>query len=178
MTTPYFLCCGSTPSLSLRTSAAFDLRRPGVAVTDGCLDPDPDCLPRAGAVRIDLQKATCAALIDLISRGSVPAFAALFERTSDAVRAELAIDQTGVVRVNEILAATYLEVWWLAGCRRMAEADVTGWITGIARRRIAEATRGAARTGGRTAVDGPRPTYAELEIAALLRRPVDRLLLT
>lgn len=146
-------------------------------MTDGCLDPDPPCL-RAGAVRIDLQQATCSTLIDLISRDSVPAFAALLEWTSDAVRAELAIDLTGVVRANEILAATYLEVWWLAGCRRAAEADVTGWITGIARRRIAEASRRSARTGGRTAGEDLRPTYAELEIAALLRRPVDRLLLT
>jgi hypothetical protein len=105
----------------------------------------------------------------------VAAFSALFDRTADAVRTELTVDLPGAARISEILAASYLEVWWLAGCLRTAEADVTGWITGIARRRIAEASLGTPGRGGHTVPQFPRPSYAELEIAALLGRPVDRL---
>src|SRR5690349_25095491 len=114
----------------------------------------------------------------MISRGCVPAFIALFDGTADTVRAKLTHDLPGTTRINEILAATYLEVWWLAGCHRTVPADVTGWITGIGRRRIAEASRGTAQRTGHTALEDPRPSYAELEIATLLRRPVDRLLQT
>jgi hypothetical protein len=159
-----------TTSLSLRTSAACDPRRPGVTVTD--VPPEPDRPQAAEGARIDLHRATESALIDLISRGSVPAFAALVDRTSDAVRAELSVDPAFPARANELLAATYLEVWWLAGCRPARGDDVTAWIIGIARRRIAEASRGAAQ---RTATEGPRPSYAELEIATLLGRPINQL---
>lgn len=147
-------------------------------MTDGFPDPEPDWR-LAGAPRFDLEQATDSDLIDLISRGSVPAFVALFDGTADVVRAELAHDLPGTTtRINEILAATYLEVWWLAGCHRKVPADVPGWITGIARRRFAEASRGTAWCAGHTALENPRPSYAELEIATLLRRPVDRLLQT
>jgi hypothetical protein len=157
-----------TTSLSLQTSAAFDLRRPGVTVTDVLPEPDR---PRAAEVaRIDLHRATDSSLIDLISGGSVPAFTALVDRTSDAIRAELSVDPAFPARASELLAATYLEVWWLAGCRPTRGAEVTAWIIGIARRRIAEASRGSAQ---RTTTEGPRPSYAELEIATLLRRPID-----
>ena len=110
-------------------------------------------------------------LIELISRGNVPAFVALFDRTSEAVRALLAVDLTNAGQIRQILAASYVEVWWLAGCHRAPDVGVNGWIAGIARRRAAEGVRVPAE-----ADLGPRPTYAELEIVALLRRPLDRLL--
>jgi len=115
-------------------------------------------------------------LIERISRGSMPAFAALFDRTSEAARAELTAGPTGAGRPGEILAASYVEVWWLAGCRRTPKIDATGWIIGIVRRRIAEAGRAIPRRGGGAALEDPRPSHAELEVASLLRRPVDRLL--
>ena len=155
-----------------------DIQRPGVAVTDGSSDPEPDYWRLARAARFDLEQATDSDLIDMISRGSVPAFVALFDGTADTVRAELAHDLPGSTRINEVLAAAYLEVWWLAGCHRTVPADVIGWITGIARRRIAEASRGTAQRTGHTPLEDPRPSYAELEVATLLRRPVDRLLHT
>jgi hypothetical protein len=120
---------------------------------------------------IDVERAGDDVLIDLISRGSVPAFVALFDRTSESVRVLLAADLTDAGQIRRILAASYIEVWWLAGCHQARDADVIGWITGIARRRTTEAVRVPA-----DAVSGPRPTYAELELMALLRRPLDRLL--
>jgi hypothetical protein len=128
-----------------------------------------------GPVAIDIEQATDSALIELISRGSVPAFVALFDRTSEAVHTELTVELPGAARTGEIFAASYVEVWWLAGCHRTVEADVTGWIISIVRRRIAEASRETPRPGVRTLVEGLRPSYAELEVAALLSRPVDRL---
>lgn len=134
--------------------------------------PDPDRPRPAEAARTDLHRATDSTLISLISRGSVPALATLVDRTSDAIRAELAAEPACATRASELLAATYLEVWWLAGCHPTREADSTAWIIGIARRRITEASRGAAQ---RTTTESPRPGYAELEIATLLRRPIDQL---
>jgi hypothetical protein len=120
--------------MSLRTTAAFDLRRPGAAVTRPSKPP-------TGPARIDVEQATDSGLVELISDGSVPAFVALFDRTSAAVRTELPAALPGTTRPGEIFAASYVEVWWLAGCHRLAEADVTAWIIGILRRRIAEASR-------------------------------------
>jgi hypothetical protein len=114
-----------------------------------------------------------AALVDAISRGSGPAFAELFDRTSAEVRAVLAALPVGTGRRQEILAASYLEVWWLAGCHTGPVPDVVEWITGIARRKFAEAHAGGEPSSepvgaGRTAPAG----YALRELAALLRRPV------
>ena len=148
-------------------------------MTDGFPNLDrPRFAEPAGTdpARIDLERATDSALVELISGGSVPAFVALFDRTSDAVRAELALGLPGAARISEIFAASYIEVWWLAGCHGAAERDITAWIIGIVRRRIAEGCRGTHRRDGPSVPEGPRPSYAELEIAALLRRPVDRLL--
>ncbi|MFI7602433.1 hypothetical protein [Actinoplanes sp. NPDC049681] len=127
----------------------------------------------AGPATIDIPQATDSVLIDLISQGSVPAFVALFDRTSEAVHTELTVELTGTSRTGEIFAASYAEVWWLAGHHRTLEADAIGWIISIVRRRIAEASRETVRPGARTVLEGLRPSYAELEVAALLNRPVD-----
>ena len=112
-------------------------------------------------------------LIKAISQGSTNAFAVLYDRTSNAVRAELAALSPEAGRRNEVLAASYLEVWWLAGCHPAPgpELDVLLWIIGVVRRRIAE-TRAA--TGG-TPAGRVRPSHAELELATLLQRPVTSL---
>jgi hypothetical protein len=107
-----------------------------------------------------------AALMDAISRGSVPAFVALYDRTSAAVGAMLATLPTGAGRPAEIFAASYLEVWWLAGCHTEPGVDAVAWITDIVRRRIAEARIDPG------IVENPRPDYAQLELTELLRGPV------
>lgn len=138
--------------------------------------PRPVVPADAGPVASDFEQAGDSTLIGLISQGSVPAFAELFDRTAEATRAELAAEFPGTARRTEILAASYLEVWWLAGCHRTPEVDAAAWVGGIVRRRIHEAARGTSRHGEHAASEGPRPSYSELEIAALLGRPVDDLL--
>ena len=117
--------------------------------------------------------------IAAISRGSREAFVALFDRTSVAIRAELALGLPDVDEARPVFAATYVEVWWLAGCHSGPEVDAMEWIRRILHRRIAEVDRNVkqrSRTpaaASNVAVD-PRPNCAELELAALLRRPVGR----
>ncbi|WP_328459588.1 hypothetical protein OHA21_27495 [Actinoplanes sp. NBC_00393] len=105
------------------------------------------------------------ALLDAISQSSIPAFLILLDRTSAAVHAVLAELPPGYSR-DEIFAASYLEVWWLAGCHIGPDLDVAAWITGIARRRIADV-----RTGPRPDRDQQQPGYAQLEFAAMFHRP-------
>ena len=137
--------------------------------------PRPAGRAGAGPASGDLEQASDSTLIELISRGSVPAFVALFDRTVEAVRAELAA-LSDDARFGQVLASTYVEVWWLAGCHRAPGIDATDWLTGIVRRRIDDALRGTTRQGMDPAAQGPRPSYSELEMAALLRRPVGNLL--
>ncbi|MCO8271573.1 hypothetical protein M1L60_13315 [Actinoplanes sp. TRM 88003] len=136
-----------------------NIRHPGPAVRAGA-DPASESLARASD----------STLIELISRGHEAAFVALFDRTSPMARAELG-NLPDNVQPGQILAASYVEVWWLAGCHRAPEADATIWITGIVRRRVGEALR-SMRPGRDPLLTGPRPSYSELEFAALLRRPV------
>lgn len=115
--------------------------------------------------------------IEAISRGSVPEFAALFDRTSEVVRAELADLLPARARADAVFAASYLEVWWLAGCHTAPPVDVLGWITRIVRRRTADAWAASGHDAGErpSAILAASPSYAELELAALLGRPVGRL---
>ena len=126
-------------------------------------------------------KASDQPIIGAISRGSREAFALLFDRTSDGVRAELVLrlpdaDQRAAV----VFAATYVEVWWLAGCHSDPQVDAGEWIRRILHRRIADLGPLAMR---QARVPSPalqpaadlRPSCAELELAALLGRPIWRL---
>ena len=91
----------------------------------------------------------------------------LFDRTAGTIRTELTARLPDAKQRVPILAATYVEVWWLAGCHRGAEFDVTHWIRGILDRRIADAHRAT----GRQVEGDPRPSRSELELAA---GPADR----
>jgi hypothetical protein len=110
-------------------------------------------------------------IVGAISRGSQEAFVMLFDRTAGTIRAELTARLPDSEQRIPILAATYVEVWWLAGCHRGAEPDVTRWIRGILDRRIADAHRAT----GQPVKGEPRPSRSELELADLLGRPIDRL---
>jgi hypothetical protein len=115
-------------------------------------------------------------LMEAISGGSQEAFVLLFDRTADAIAAELAARLPEPGQRLPIFAATYVEAWWLAGCRGTVP-DVTHWLKRILDRRIADAHLTAAHgvdgklPPGR--VDGKLPPgRAELELADLLGRPI------
>lgn len=127
-------------------------------------------------MRIDVEGASVSTLVDLISQGSEAALAVVIERTSGVVRVALPASFAAWSRSSEVLAATYLEVWWLAGSHGGPEADVMDWIIGIARRRYDDMAGGVSDSGTPPSDGGLRPSHAEVEIAALLRRPLSELL--
>ncbi|GIF01312.1 hypothetical protein [Paractinoplanes rishiriensis] len=109
-----------------------------------------------------------------ISRGSRDAFILLFDRTSGAVRAEIA-SRLDADRSATVFAATYVEVWWLAGCHSGPEIDAMEWIKNILRRRLADADLDTRQQASNSdPAPGLRPSCAELELAFLLGRPVTR----
>jgi DNA-directed RNA polymerase specialized sigma24 family protein len=119
-------------------------------------------------------KADDSPIMEAISRGNREAFITLFERTSDAVRAEVAARLSDTPQAKAVFAAIYVEVWWLAGCHRGSGIDVGAWIRHIVDRRIAHAdamrrSPPPSRTADQTR-DAP-PSRAELELAALLGSP-------
>ncbi|MEV4277017.1 hypothetical protein [Actinoplanes xinjiangensis] len=115
-------------------------------------------------------------LIDAVSRGSTPAFIELFDRTTATIRTVVAALPLGAAQRDEILAASYLEVWWLAGCHTDPDMDAIEWITGIVRRRFAELRIGGESLSEPRSAGGSPHGYARPELAALLHRPVDELM--
>lgn len=75
-------------------------------------------------------------------------------------------------RREDVLAASYLEVWWLAG-RHTDPFDIVEWIVGIARRRLPDACLGPDSPTAPVKTGGPVPGYASQELAAMLHRTVD-----
>jgi hypothetical protein len=117
--------------------------------------------------------------MEAISRGDLDAFARLFDRTSDAVRAEVTSRLPDADLSAAVFASTYMEVWWLAGCHNGPELDVAEWLMNILCRRIAGTDPNARLRLHMFPVSTDRggrwlPSLAELDLAALLGRPVAR----
>jgi hypothetical protein len=115
-------------------------------------------------------------LIDQISRGSRAAFVMLFDQTCGPVRDTLAARLPDPHWVSAVLAATYVEVWWLAGCRAGRHGEAVAWIDAIVQRRIGEVLRSEGRSDLSVSASGTaavRARYAVLELAALLGRPAE-----
>jgi RNA polymerase sigma-70 factor, ECF subfamily len=119
-------------------------------------------------------------LTDSVSRGSREAFATLFDHTHVAVRAGIDERLSDPLSAAAVFAATYIEVWWLAGCHNGPDTDVIGWINHIAQRRGTEArpdsasapTSSAPTTGGAVEAQSSRSLA---DLSSLLGRPVNPL---
>ncbi|MEU4557500.1 hypothetical protein AB0F72_03880 [Actinoplanes sp. NPDC023936] len=116
------------------------------------------------------------ALMDQISRGDRDAFAILFDHTRDIVRSRIDSRLPDPRSVGAVFAATYVEVWWLAGCRTGRDEDVVAWINQIVGRRIADA-RPPSAPPERTSDEAVDFQYSRsvLELSSLLGRPADPL---
>jgi DNA-directed RNA polymerase specialized sigma24 family protein len=66
------------------------------------------------------------------------AFALLYDAMSGHVRRQVATTLTSGDAVDAVVAATFLQVWWLAPLYRPDDVDVAAWISGIAASRIAD----------------------------------------
>jgi hypothetical protein len=118
------------------------------------------------------------ALMAPISRGSRDAFVTLFDHTRGTVRAGINSRLRDPHSAAAVFAATYVEVWWLAGSHTDPEVDVIAWIDRIVDRRSAEAgpdpVAPSKEPGSVDAAD-PQHLRAALELSSLLGRPVDSL---
>jgi hypothetical protein len=129
-------------------------------------------------------------LLRRISNNERDAFAELFDHLSRRLLATVQSRVPDPHRATAIVTATFVEVWWLAGCHAGPDCDVVAWVDRIAHRRAGEgppATDAAGQPAGSastqpagsasiTAADvaALRDRCAELELTALLGRPAGR----
>jgi hypothetical protein len=114
-------------------------------------------------------------LIRRIADDDRDAFCELFDRCSGRVSSGLRRHVSDRHRVAGVLAGTFVEVWWLAGCHVDPDTDVVVWIDEIVQRRVAD-SRPAALSAAICASPGVGSLGAlwaqgvEVELAGLLRR--------
>jgi DNA-directed RNA polymerase specialized sigma24 family protein len=82
-------------------------------------------------------------LLRRVARVDRTAFALLYDAMSGQVRRQAAAALASSDAVDAVVAATFLQVWWLAPLYRPDDIDVPAWISGIAASRIADHQRDA-----------------------------------
>jgi hypothetical protein len=75
------------------------------------------------------------------------AIAELYRIVSADIRAQVEQTVPDPGDVNAVMAATFVEVWWLARGHAASHPDVRAWIRAIASRRSSERTRSGAGAG-------------------------------
>ena len=114
-------------------------------------------------------------LVRRIAHDDRGAFVELFDQCSHLVAADVREQVPDRPRVAGVLAGTFVEVWWLAGCHVDPDTDVMMWLGEIVQRRIADC-RPAAAPSSDPAMPGPGligPAWSqgvEVELAGLLGR--------
>ncbi|MBW6439808.1 hypothetical protein KZ829_39390 [Actinoplanes hulinensis] len=114
-------------------------------------------------------------LIRRISDNDRGAFAELFDQCSGLVLPGLRGQVPDQHRVAGILAGTFIEVWWLAGCHVDPDTDVMAWIDEIVQRRVADSWPAAPSAAnptspGRGILGALWAHSIEVELAGLLSR--------
>lgn len=94
------------------------------------------------------------------------AFVLLYDAMSGRVRRQVAAAMASGDAVDAVVAATFLQVWWLAPLYRSDDADVPAWISGIAASRIADRQANAMPMQSHAEVDAQqRSPSSELSAA-------------
>jgi hypothetical protein len=106
-------------------------------------------------------------LVRRIAHDDRAAFVELFDDCSALVLSDLRARVPDPDRVTAVLAGTFVEVWWLAGCHVSPDMDVITWLDRIVERRIVDSRPAPAELRS-----GPPWTRGnEVELAGLLGRP-------
>ena len=110
-------------------------------------------------------------LVRRISGDDGAAFVELFDRLSGPLYDRLRSRLSDPPRAAATITATFVEVWWLAGCHAGPDADVMVWINQIVERRVKKSEPTAAMVTGPAGLASVGSRSADLELAALLGRP-------
>ncbi|GID90654.1 hypothetical protein Adi01nite_00660 [Amorphoplanes digitatis] len=99
----------------------------------------------------------------------------MFDQISGLVLPSLRGQVSDRHRVAGVLAGTFIEVWWLAGCHVDPDTDVLAWIDEIVQRRVADSRPATPSSADPTSPDrgvlGALWAHSiEVELAGLLRR--------
>jgi DNA-directed RNA polymerase specialized sigma24 family protein len=87
-----------------------------------------------------------AQLVRRVAASDLTAFVLLYDALSSEVRQQVGAVLSAGDAVDAVVAATFLQVWWLAPFRGPDDEDVPAWIRGIASGRIADRRRNAVVT--------------------------------
>jgi DNA-directed RNA polymerase specialized sigma24 family protein len=114
-------------------------------------------------------------LIRRIADNDRGAFAELFDQYSGLLSRRLRRQVPDRHRVAGVVAGTFVEVWWLAGCHVDPDTDVMVWIDEILQRRVADSRPGAPSSAdpalpGMGLRGAPWTHGVEVELAGLLSR--------
>lgn len=82
-------------------------------------------------------------LVRRIAASDKSAFAVLYDAMSSQVRGQALAALSSGDAVDAVVAATFLQVWWLAPLYNPDRADVATWISAVAAERIADRRRHA-----------------------------------
>lgn len=114
-------------------------------------------------------------LVRRIADDDRDAFGELFDRCSGQVWRCLGRQVVDPHRAGRVLAGTFVEVWWLAGCHVDQGTDVVAWIEEIVARRVADSQPAALATAIAASPEvgllgAQWAQGVELELAGLLGR--------
>jgi DNA-directed RNA polymerase specialized sigma24 family protein len=91
-------------------------------------------------------KAPLTQLLRRVAASDQNAFVLLYDATSGQVRQQVRAALSAGDAVDAVVAATFLQVWWLAPLYNPDDADVPAWISAIVSGRIADRQRNAVFT--------------------------------
>lgn len=101
---------------------------------------DPPAAPQVTPRDSD-QDSHLVLLVHHIAAGDHAALAELYDLLSGDVRSQAQVSFADSRDVDVVVAATFLQVWWLAALHDGNEDDVRGWIARIASGRVADRHR-------------------------------------
>lgn len=102
--------------------------------------------------RVDEQ--SMARLLRRVAASDQSAFVMLYDAMSSHVRRQALAELSSGNAADAVVAATFLQVWWLAPLHNPDDADAPAWITAIAAGRIADRRHKSAHAPSAADADG------------------------
>ncbi|WP_162906951.1 hypothetical protein [Allorhizocola rhizosphaerae] len=99
------------------------------------LDRTPSSMERQS------EKVPMSQLLRRVGAADRTAFAVLYDAASGQVRGQAQAALSAGEAVDAVVAATFLQIWWLAPLYNPDESDAPAWISAIAAARIADRRR-------------------------------------